>query len=362
MRTQLLIKHSKETALLGLLILPVSYLFFMPVEPGYLVLFLILGISYYKSLADDKFRIVYIIVQLGTVAIIGAFYTPWSLCLGFYPAIVTGLLDSYRIITRIMLSMTIFYAGAISLYYMLSLDEFQPYWIPVVLSLYVIPYVIRALYRSWETSMKLNRANKEIERLVKNAERQRIARDLHDTLGQTLSMITVKSELVERLIPTDKEQAMAEVREVQTISRSILLQVRELVSDMQSINIEDELKHAVSILHTAGIRFIHEKNPSTSIDSTIEHILGMCLRECITNVVNHSNAETCTISLQEFQEEYVLVVKDDGKGMNKENTRFDEFGNGVLGMRDRLLLIEGKINYESSLSQGTKVTITVPKK
>ncbi|MGP4039784.1 sensor histidine kinase [Gracilibacillus sp. D59] len=362
MKSRLLIKHSKKTALLGLLILPVSYLAFMPVEPGFLVLFLILGFSYYKSLANDKYQIVYIIVQLGAVAMIGAFYTPWSLCLGFYPAVVTGLLDSYRIITRIMISMTVLYVGAIILYYMQSVDHVQPYWIPVVLSLYVIPYVIRILNQSWEMNMQLHRANKEIERLVKNAERQRIARDLHDTLGQTLSMITVKSELVERLIPTDKDQAIAEVREVQTISRSILLQVRELVSDMQSINFEDELKHAKSILHSAGIRFIHETNTATSIEPTIEHILGMCLRECITNVVNHSNAETCTVSLQELREEHVLVVRDDGKGLGKENTRFDEFGNGVLGMRDRLLLIEGKINYESSQSEGTKVTITVPKK
>ncbi|MFB4166830.1 sensor histidine kinase [Virgibacillus sp. JSM 102003] len=208
----------------------------------------------------------------------------------------------------------------------------------------------------------MQKANKEITRLVKNAERQRIARDLHDTLGQTLSMITVKSELVERLITKDKEQAIAEVQDVQTISRSILLQVRELVSDMQSITIEDELNHAKSILQSAGIQFIYEKNTAASIEPTIEHILGMCLRECITNVVNHSNADTCTISLEELQEKLVLVVKDDGKGLDKEYTRFDEFGNGVLGMRERLLLIEGEINYESNQSQGTKVTITVPKK
>ncbi|MFB4166829.1 hypothetical protein [Virgibacillus sp. JSM 102003] len=120
----------------------------MPVEQGYLVLFIVLGITYYKSVANEKYRIVYIIVQLGTVAILGAFYTPWSLCFGFYPAVVTGLLDSYRLITRIMITMTFLYAGAIFVFYMQTLNQFQPYWIPVVLSLYVIPYVISVFYRS----------------------------------------------------------------------------------------------------------------------------------------------------------------------------------------------------------------------
>ncbi|WLD92604.1 sensor histidine kinase [Alkalihalobacillus sp. AL-G] len=362
MNTWRSIKHPRVAMLLMLLILPSSYLFFMPIDLKYLLLFILLGASYYKSIVDVKLRLVYLVVQLFIVAVIGAFYTPWSLCLGFYPAIVTGMLESYRRITQMVITMTAFFAVAIYFFYEQTMNTWQPYWIPAVLLLNGIPYIARVFQRSWETSMKLQDANEEIARLVKNAERQRIARDLHDTLGHTLSMITVKSELVERLIPQYPDQALKEAREVQTISRSVLLQVRELVSDMQAIDIAEEVQNAREMLESAGIEFNYEKNKTIAAAPTIRFILGMCLRECITNVVKHSGANICTVSLHEESDEFVLFIQDDGIGMEKENTRHDQFGNGLLGMKERLLLIEGKLSYESSKTDGTKVTITVPKK
>lgn len=208
--------------------------------------------------------------------------------------------------------------------------------------------------------IKLQGANDEISRLIKNEERQRIARDLHDTLGHTLSLITLKSELVERLIAENPDQASKEARAVQNISRSVLLKVRELISDMQSVDLGEECERAAQICESAGISFKLERNDELSgAPPIIRNILSMCLRECVTNVVKHSGASTCTIHLEEEPGKYILQVRDDGVGMAKEN--HDQFGSGLLGMKERLLLIEGKLEMAAGQTRGTKITVIVPK-
>ena len=182
-----------------------------------------------------------------------------------------------------------------------------------MLVMLALPFGIRAGHKSRELRQKLYVANEEIARLSKNEERERISRDLHDTLGHTLSLITLKSELAEKLITRNPERAIQEVKDIQATSRAALKQVRELVSGMNAVTIRDEMVHAKQILTAAGIGLeTNNELDGRLLSPLIDNILGMCLRESVTNVVKHSHARTCKLELLEQPGSLQLIVTDDG--------------------------------------------------
>lgn len=345
------------------LVLPAIYLFFMPFQKAWIEygLFFVLAFSYRQSMIQSNHRKTYIFIQLVAVSVFGALHTPWHLCLGFYPALAMSLLPSYRRISWMVGTMIFCFAGAICVSTYLSAGPLRFEWVPIAFALTVVPYVSRLYRFSCDVQMRLQEANAEITHLIKNEERQRIARDLHDTLGQTLSKITIQSELVERLIPLSPDQARDEAINVQRISRAALHQIRELVSDMQSIDIAEELRHAEHIFHSAGIEFEkHEHMDAEKLAPIVRNILGMCLRECVTNVVKHSRAKKCSINLFEESGQYALHVCDDGIGMAGDKSRIGKYGAGLLGMKERLALIEGKLVLDSDHAFRTKVMVAIP--
>src|SRR5690606_25541826 len=143
----------------------------------------------------------------------------------FYPALVIGKYPSYRKITGMTVLVAVLFAGAVGIYFLRESNSLYLGWYSILLILFWLPYMARMIRKSHEMKLGLQHANDEISRLIKNEERQRIARDLHDTLGHTLSLLTLKGELVERLIPQNPDKASKEAREIQNISRSVLLQV-----------------------------------------------------------------------------------------------------------------------------------------
>ena len=344
-----------------MLLPPLISLIIFPQQTGYnYLLFFIIATAHLISIMNAKHRTFFIIVQLVAAALWGAFISPWELSFGFYPALVIGKYPSYRKITGMTVLMAALFAGAAGFYFLQESNSLYLGWYSILLILFLLPYMVRMIRKSHEMKLGLQYANEEISRLIKNEERQRIARDLHDTLGHTLSLITLKGELVERLISRNPDQASKEAREIQNISRSVLLQVRELISDMQSIDLGEECQRAARICESASISFKLERNDELSdAPPIIRNILSLCLRECVTNVVKHSGARTCTIRLEEEPGRYILQVRDDGVGIAKEN--HDRFGSGLLGMKERLLLIEGKLEMTTGETKGTKITIIVPK-
>jgi two-component system sensor histidine kinase DesK len=340
-------------------------LIFLIIIPFYnvwvcLLLFTFFAAAYFLSLVDAERRMLYISLQLVAISVMGGFFSLWELVLGFYPALVMGTLPTYRKITWMTGIMGVLFAGAATLYYFRFPEQWNLGWAPILFVLMWLPFLARMRKRSVEMSHRLHDANEEIARLVKNEERQRIARDLHDTLGHTLSSITLKSELVERLIDRAPEQAVREARELQTISRSVLSQVRELINDMQSIRIDDEWNRVRKICRSAGIAFESKGDAGVFEGPPItRNILCLCMRECVTNVVKHSCADRCMVEIREQPESFLLQVEDDGIGMNIEN--IESFGSGIVGMKERLLLIGGKLEVNSESAAGTKVIVTVPK-
>jgi two-component system, NarL family, sensor histidine kinase DesK len=201
---------------------------------------------------------------------------------------------------------------------------------------------------------KLRKANEEIEHLAKVAERERIARDLHDVLGHTLSVITLKSELAGKLIDRDPQRAAREIREVEETSRQALSDVRDAIRGYRSHGLLAELARAKSTLETAGLTVECDAAASVNIPAMQESILSLAVREAVTNIVRHAHARTCRMRLEQQNGSCRLQISDDGRGCNGNE------GNGLRGMRERVEMVGGTLQRIGA--SGTTVTITLPLK
>lgn len=206
-------------------------------------------------------------------------------------------------------------------------------------------------------SRRLQRADEEIERLATIAERQRIARDLHDLLGHTLSVIVLKSELAARLVRADPDRAAAEVEDIQQIGREALNEVRSAVTGYRSRGLAAELDGARVALEAAGIEVEAHLNPA-DLRPEQESALAMALREAVTNVVRHARARRTTISITTVGADVRLEVSDDGRGPS------GRAGSGLNGMRERVAAVGGRVDVGAPRGgtgrHGTVVEVTVP--
>ncbi|MCM3651667.1 sensor histidine kinase [Metabacillus litoralis] len=232
-----------------------------------------------------------------------------------------------------------------------------PFVIMLCISIILLPFSIYNRNERGELQEKLEDANKRISELVKLEERQRISRDLHDTLGQKLSLIGLKSDLARKLIYKDPEQARNELKDVQQTARTALNEVRKMVSQMRGIRVKEEMIRVKQILKAAQIHIVIEKESAlTNVPLLTENILSMCLKEAVNNVVRHSNASTCYISIDQSRKGIEIIIRDDGIGNLTKNNLVK--GNGLTGMKERLEFVNG--NLEIFSKEGTTLLIKVP--
>jgi len=204
---------------------------------------------------------------------------------------------------------------------------------------------------------QLEVAKERISELMVLEERQRIARDLHDTLGQKLSLIGLKSDLVGKLISRDPKRAEKELLDIRQTASSMLNEVRDLVSDMRSTNIVNELTRGEQILQAADIKLIVNGNPTFAASSPlIENVLSMCMKEAITNVVKHSYASLCKITFVQLADSYRIHIQDNGIGMPDNYSHFP--GSGLNGIHERLEFVNGYLKVDTD--NGTTLKISVP--
>jgi two-component system sensor histidine kinase DesK len=201
---------------------------------------------------------------------------------------------------------------------------------------------------------RLRKANEEIENLAKVAERERIARDLHDVLGHTLSVITLKSELAGKLIDRDPERARKEIGEVEEISRKALSDVRDAIRGYRSQGLVAELANAKTTLETAGLAVQCDAATTMKLPAVQESVLSLAVREAVTNVVRHAQARTCRMRLEQQNGSCRLEIQDDGRGSSNGE------GNGLRGMRERVEMLGGTLRRNTE--SGTTLTITLPLK
>ncbi|WP_372482379.1 sensor histidine kinase [Streptomyces bambusae] len=214
---------------------------------------------------------------------------------------------------------------------------------------------VRQLIR---TTQELRRARATVAQLAANEERLRLARDLHDLLGHSLSLVTIKSELAGRMLPDHPEQAALQVADIERVSRQALVDVREAVTGYRRPTLPGELAGARTALAAAGIDGdLPADDGFPDLAPEAESALAWALREAVTNVVRHSGARRCTVSLRPHQTldgpMLALRVADDGSGGSATP------GNGLTGLTERLAAVRGTLRA-GPLRNGFELVATVP--
>jgi two-component system sensor histidine kinase DesK len=238
--------------------------------------------------------------------------------------------------------------------------------LPGLLTTTFVITVVSFMTMSWTRSIvvgrKLHEAQGEIARLAASEERLRIARDLHDLLGQKLSFIALKSELARHLVASAPDRAEAEIAEVESTVRSTLQEVREAVAGYRRPDVAHELRAAQEILSAAGIRLVNRCEMRLVDGLSEEHntALAWAVREGVTNVIRHSRAKTCTIDLTKNAERIVVEISDDGAGPAETAAGIPSRGNGLRGLRERLEALGGKCDAQSRAPVGFALTAVVP--
>jgi two-component system, NarL family, sensor histidine kinase DesK len=198
---------------------------------------------------------------------------------------------------------------------------------------------------------KLRLAHEEIEHLAKIAERERIARDLHDVLGHTLTLIVVKSTLAGKLLEKDPQRAKSEIADIEKVAREAITEIRNTVRGYSSYKLDDELLRAHAALESAGVT-VQSESADLPLTPAQESVAALIMREAVTNVVRHAHARNCRLRLARNNGNCVLEVKDDGcGGVHSE-------GNGLRGMRERIEALGG--TFTCKISVGTELKFEFP--
>jgi two-component system sensor histidine kinase DesK len=215
---------------------------------------------------------------------------------------------------------------------------------------------VRELVR---TTIALREARATVAQLAANEERLRLARDLHDLLGHSLSLITLKSELAGRMLPGRPDQAAQQVADIEQVSRQALVDVREAVTGYRRPRLHAELAGVRVALTAAGVTADLPAEPGLDgVPEESESALAWALREAVTNVVRHSGARRCTVELLHRQTldgpVLELTVEDNGSGGHGTG-----HGNGLAGLTERLTKAGGTLDA-GPLKQGFRLVARVP--
>ncbi|KGX86093.1 sensor histidine kinase [Pontibacillus litoralis] len=238
-----------------------------------------------------------------------------------------------------------------------SLFPQMPFIIICIIGVILLPFSMRYRNKRLQLEGQLEDANERIAQLMIIEERERIARDLHDTLGQKLSMIGLKSDLARKLMLVKPEKAVQEINDIRQTASTALKEVREMVANMKGAKLEDEIIRVQQIIQAAEMDFQLEGNIHlTHTPLLVENVLSMCLKEAATNIVKHSNASKCRVSVHQTDTEVIIQVQDDGIGISGKIDSFH--GHGLQGMKERLEFVNGSLEVRSH--NGTTLNIRVP--
>jgi two-component system sensor histidine kinase DesK len=203
-----------------------------------------------------------------------------------------------------------------------------------------------------EKDAALKLSHDEVRRLAATAERERIGRDLHDLLGHTLSLITLKLELSRKLFDRDTEAARREVEEAEKVARHALAQVRAAVTGIRATDLAAELASARLMLESSAVHLDYGQPPC--LPPEIERGLALVLREAVTNIARHAAASRASVSFEKIDGGLCLTIADNGRGGVQEE------GNGLTGMRERVRGLNGRLQIHSQRGQGTRLRVVVP--
>lgn len=241
-------------------------------------------------------------------------------------------------------------------------DSFVDYWYAVALTA-SISVMMLTFGEQIKAIRRLRDAQSEIARLAVVDERERFARDMHDVLGHSLTVVTVKSELARKLVRRDPERAEAELADIERLARAALADVRASVAGYRAMTLETELSAANAALVAADVT-PHLPASGDVVAPELRETFAWVLREAVTNVVRHARARNCWVAF----EKRAVIIGDDGTGMPASATIARSFGavgnpvdgHGLVGLRERVAKVGGDVTIEPGEDGGTVVTVRVP--
>ena len=191
-------------------------------------------------------------------------------------------------------------------------------------------------------TMQHKRSQEEIEQISTIAERERIGRDLHDIVGHSLTSISVKADLANKLLARGKNQeAQQEIKEVARISRDILSDVRKAVSHIKNRSLLDEIRSMVKLLESKALLVKIDINESElrKLDLKTESQVVLILQELVTNILRHSQASEVSLTTAKKDQILLVSVHDNG------DVSDIKFGNGLTGIQERCRTINAKVDF-----------------
>jgi two-component system sensor histidine kinase DesK len=224
-------------------------------------------------------------------------------------------------------------------------------WLPLMTL--IIGVIVNVERATQEKDVALKLSHDEVRRLAATAERERIGRDLHDLLGHTLPLITLKLELSRKLFERDPAGSRRELEEAERVARHALAEVRSAVTGIRSTDLAAELASARLMLESSQVHFEYD-GPPEALPPEIERGLALLLREAVTNIARHAQASRVKVEFVREPRVVQVCVADDGRG------GIDGDGNGLAGMRDRVRALGGTLSIESPRGKGTRLLVRVP--
>ena len=225
--------------------------------------------------------------------------------------------------------------------------------VSIPITTFIIGMIIHAERITDRKNAELQLSHDEVRRLAALAERERIGRDLHDLLGHTLSLITLKLELSRKLFDRDTEAARREVEEAEKVARHALAEVRSAVSGIRAADLAAELASAKLLLESSRVQ-LEYNHPPSDLPVDIERGLSLIVREAATNIARHAQASSARIEMAREHAGVCLQIIDNGRG------GIDGDGNGLSGMRERVRALGGTLGIDSPRGQGTRLKVVVP--
>lgn len=216
---------------------------------------------------------------------------------------------------------------------------------------FLIMVMIWGTYRYIEMHDDLVKSQNQVKQLAKSQERLRIAQDLHDVLGQSLSAIVLRAELLGRVAHPSIQE---ELHRIELLARQALVEVRQVVQGHYQPTMVSELRQASTILEKAGVSPVLPDRPP-DLPVLIDQTLALVLREAVTNVVRHSHATQCVIHNEKDAGQIYLSIEDDGIAEGNIHP-----GQGIVGMRQRVESLGGQMEVLTSPTGGVKLAISIP--
>lgn len=312
-------------------------------------------IMIYEDLTEKvKLRRVLLLIHFLGIIYFVAFFHAFDIMFFFYGAFIIP----YAFQVKLNSIEVLMYFIAFSLSLTIVVLDYKDYLF--VLSPMSIVFILLLLgnFKAIEADKlkeEINSKNEHINILIAEQERNRIGQDLHDTLGHVFASLSIKSELAMKLADNDIEQAKEEMASVNELSKEALVKVRAIVDDLKLQSFEEEVETMDTLLKNANLSFEFNHAIRASILSpTKQSALSMVLREAINNVIKHAQATKVTGTIIENDQNIIMVIEDDGKGMKKIND------NDFNSIKQRINVFNGDLEV-NNIDDGFKMTISLPK-